>query len=101
MFFDLDDTLFDRSKAQVEVLHLIVAELHEMFSGIEEKRILEAFLESDEMRGRLAYSSLFFPHIRYRVLLAASRFGDAFGWKGYKFVTMIFLFRTQIFANLM
>ncbi len=49
VLFDLDDTLFDRNKAQEEILHRIIHEFHEIFKGIDEKRIFNAFLESDRL----------------------------------------------------
>ena len=49
IFFDVDDTLFDRREAQNEILRLIACEFSQLFSGIEEKRIIDAFLESDRI----------------------------------------------------
>jgi len=47
--FDIDDTLFDRNGAQREVVHLMVQEFPDIFAGIDEKTIAEAFLESDRI----------------------------------------------------
>ena len=49
VFFDIDDTLFDRNRAQRGILHLIIRELRDVFVGIDEKRIVDAFLESDRV----------------------------------------------------
>jgi HAD superfamily hydrolase (TIGR01549 family) len=49
ILFDIDDTLFDRDKAQREVLHLIVREFHDIFTGIDKEMIAEAFSESDRI----------------------------------------------------
>jgi putative hydrolase of the HAD superfamily len=49
VLFDVDDTLFDRNLAQRKVLDLIVSQLPDVFNGLEKKRILEAFLESDRI----------------------------------------------------
>lgn len=49
VLFDLDDTLFDRNKAQEEILDRIVHEFREIFTGIDKKRIFNAFLESDRL----------------------------------------------------
>jgi len=49
ILFDLDDTLFDRNKAQRKILHLITQEFQNIFTGIDEERIVKAFFESDIM----------------------------------------------------
>ncbi|MCK4256243.1 HAD family hydrolase [candidate division WOR-3 bacterium] len=47
ILFDIDDTLFDRKRAQREIIHLIVKEFSNIFSGIDEENITNAFFESD------------------------------------------------------
>jgi len=47
VLFDLDDTLFDRSAAQREVVRVLIREFSDLFAGIDSDRILNAFLESD------------------------------------------------------
>jgi putative hydrolase of the HAD superfamily len=47
VLFDLDDTLFDRRKAQNELLHVILKELPLLFHERYEEVVLSAFLESD------------------------------------------------------
>jgi len=52
IFFDIDDTLFDRNKAQREILHLIVQEFRDIFIGMDEETIANAFFESDRVATR-------------------------------------------------
>ena len=47
VFLDLDDTLFDRNRAQSEILRGIVRELHPLVAGVRQGNIAEAFAESD------------------------------------------------------
>jgi putative hydrolase of the HAD superfamily len=49
VLFDIDDTLFDRSKAQSIILDLIVKKFPQVFQSLEIDRILEAFIESDRV----------------------------------------------------
>jgi putative hydrolase of the HAD superfamily len=49
ILFDVDDTLFDRARAQREVARLIVRELDDVFAGLDEQRVVEAFVESDRL----------------------------------------------------
>ena len=49
VLFDIDDTLFDRNRAQREILHLIVRAFRDIFTGIDEERIVQAFFESDRV----------------------------------------------------
>jgi putative hydrolase of the HAD superfamily len=49
VIFDVDDTLFDRMKAQREILCLMVREHPEIFGGIDEDVAADAFLESDRV----------------------------------------------------
>jgi HAD superfamily hydrolase (TIGR01509 family) len=49
VLFDVDDTLFDRNLAQRKVLDLIIRQLPDVFNGLEKKRVIEAFLESDRI----------------------------------------------------
>lgn len=49
VIFDIDDTLYDRQKAQVEIIKLIRGELEEFFMGIDEETLTEAFLKSDDL----------------------------------------------------
>lgn len=49
MLFDVDDTLFDRSKAQRKILELIVRRFPEIFSAFETERVAKAFKESDRI----------------------------------------------------
>lgn len=49
VIFDVDDTLFDRMKAQREILCLMVREHPEIFEGIDEEAAADAFLESDRV----------------------------------------------------
>ena len=47
VFFDVDDTLFDRRGAQREIVRRIVRRLPRLFGGMDEAGIIDAFLESD------------------------------------------------------
>jgi len=49
ILFDIDDTLFDRDKAQREWAHLMMQEFREIFKGIEQKVIVDALLKSDRI----------------------------------------------------
>jgi putative hydrolase of the HAD superfamily len=49
VLFDLDDTLYDRVKAQGDILRIIVREYPELFSGLDHETILHAFYESDRL----------------------------------------------------
>lgn len=56
VLFDLDDTLFDRNRAQRKILHLIVREFCEVFTGIDENRIANAFIESERVAAQEFYA---------------------------------------------
>jgi FMN phosphatase YigB (HAD superfamily) len=45
IFFDVDDTLFDRKGAQYKILQVIVNEFPQLFSGLDPERVIDAFLE--------------------------------------------------------
>ena len=47
--FDIDYTLFDRDRAQREILRLIVREFSDVFSEIAQEAITDAFLKSDRV----------------------------------------------------
>ena len=49
IIFDVDETLFDRVLAQQAVLELIVRQLPQVFRGYDPRRVLAAFLESDQL----------------------------------------------------
>lgn len=49
LIFDIDDTLFDRNRAQVEIIKLIRDEREELFEDIDEDEIIKVFLKSDEL----------------------------------------------------
>lgn len=49
VLFDVDGTLFDRDRAQREILQLIVREFRDIFAGIEEDIITNAFFDSDRL----------------------------------------------------
>jgi HAD superfamily hydrolase (TIGR01549 family) len=49
VLFDIDDTLFDRSKAQAIILGLIVKRFPRLFQSLNSDRIMEAFMESDRL----------------------------------------------------
>jgi putative hydrolase of the HAD superfamily len=47
VLFDIDDTIFDRNRAQHLALEIIVRKLPEVFKNLEKERIKAAFIESD------------------------------------------------------
>jgi putative hydrolase of the HAD superfamily len=49
VIFDVDDTLFDRDKAQREILRLMIQKMSDVFAGIDEQTAIDAFLESDSV----------------------------------------------------
>ncbi len=49
LFFDVDDTLFDRERAQREVVRLIIQAFPHIFSDVEPNIVVDAFLESDRL----------------------------------------------------
>ena len=49
VIFDVDDTLFDRDRAQREILRAMVREHPQIFQGIDEEVAAKAFLESDRI----------------------------------------------------
>lgn len=49
ILFDIDDTLFDRAKAQRKWAHLMIQEYREVLKGIEQKVVVNALLESDRI----------------------------------------------------
>jgi putative hydrolase of the HAD superfamily len=53
VLFDIDDTLFDRQRAQQEMSALIVREFPDLFAGIDERAVRDAFLESDRISAEL------------------------------------------------
>jgi HAD superfamily hydrolase (TIGR01509 family) len=48
VIFDIDGTLYDRNKAQKELVKGFVTELKEIFIGLDDNEIEKAFLESDD-----------------------------------------------------
>lgn len=49
VLFDLDDTLYDRDKSQREILRVIVREFPDVFTGMDEERMVDAFIDSDRV----------------------------------------------------
>lgn len=49
IFFDVDDTLFDRNGAQLMVLDVIAREFCGVFVGLDREVLVEAFTESDRI----------------------------------------------------
>lgn len=47
VIFDIDDTLFDRRRAQREAIRLIVADYPDLFAGLGIETITRAFLDAD------------------------------------------------------
>jgi putative hydrolase of the HAD superfamily len=47
VLFDVDDTLFDRHRAQIEIVSHIMRDLRDAFAGFDEGTVVEAFLDSD------------------------------------------------------
>jgi HAD superfamily hydrolase (TIGR01549 family) len=49
VFFDLDDTLFDRQRAQLQALPLLAARFPESLGAVAAEQALAAFLEADDL----------------------------------------------------
>ncbi len=49
VFFDLDGTLYDRRRAQRELVRMIVFEFADLFRGLDEETVTRAFLDSEEL----------------------------------------------------
>lgn len=49
IFFDLDDTLFDRTEAQRQVLHLIIQKYNVLFAEFDAETVIKAFRQADEV----------------------------------------------------
>ena len=49
VLFDVDETLYDRARAQPLILRSIMAELPELFSGLAEEEVFAAFERSDRL----------------------------------------------------
>jgi HAD superfamily hydrolase (TIGR01549 family) len=49
ILFDLDDTLFDRQRAQLMILDVIAREFYDVFASIDRQAMVDAFLESDRL----------------------------------------------------
>jgi len=49
VLFDIDDTLFDRKQAQLEILKVIKSEFKDVFTGIEDDIVAIAFWEADRL----------------------------------------------------
>lgn len=64
VLFDLDDTLFDRSAAQREVVQVLIQDFPNLFAGIDSDRILEAFLESDLVADKRFWSGASMEEVR-------------------------------------
>jgi putative hydrolase of the HAD superfamily len=47
VFFDLDDTLYDRRSSQQQTLRLIVEDFHDLLGQVREDILFQAFLDSD------------------------------------------------------
>jgi FMN phosphatase YigB (HAD superfamily) len=56
VLFDIDDTLFDRVEQQRQLLSRLVAELADLFAGIDAATITSAFFESDRLSTQAFYS---------------------------------------------
>ena len=57
LIFDIDDTLFDRKKAQKKMLDLFRREYEEIFEGIKDEMVGMAFLEADRLSTEAFFAS--------------------------------------------
>lgn len=64
VLFDVDDTLFDRRKAQDEIIKLIIKDLDEIFSRLDHDEIHKAFLNSDLIVSRNLNTGRFYGQAR-------------------------------------
>ena len=84
VFFDVDDTLFDRERAQHLMAHRMMAERPELLGGFDAERVVQAFLESDrisEEEYTLDVSADQFRARRMQAFLALLGLSDAH-WNG-------------------
>jgi putative hydrolase of the HAD superfamily len=56
VIFDIDDTLFDRNRAQREIIHIMIREFPEIFTGLNAENVIDAFYKSDDAGMREYYS---------------------------------------------
>jgi len=56
IIFDLDDTLFDRNKAQQEIVYVMMRKLPQVFKGLDKEMVVDAFYMSDEIGMREYYA---------------------------------------------
>jgi putative hydrolase of the HAD superfamily len=49
VIFDLDDTLYDRNAAQIQIVKVMIQQLPHVFHSHETERVVAAFLESDRL----------------------------------------------------
>lgn len=56
VLFDLDDTLFDRHRAQIDVLRVIRDSHPDVLGAVDEERMIRAFRESDAIANREFYN---------------------------------------------
>ena len=64
LLFDVDDTLFDRRRAQEIILDGIAAGMGRAFAGLDRQTLLEAFLESDGISSRMLDANPSLPDAR-------------------------------------
>lgn len=79
VFFDLDDTLFDRRRAQRLMARRMVADLPDLFGGVEAGAAVIAFLESDRRsleQYTLSVSTAEFRLRRMQLFLGLLGLGD-------------------------
>jgi putative hydrolase of the HAD superfamily len=58
VFFDLDDTLYDRQDSQKQIVLLLQQRYPELLGTVEEDRLIKAFLDSDAEATRQFYSGM-------------------------------------------
>ena len=66
IFFDIDETLYDRELAQRLVLDVFVTRYPELFRGVPEERLVPAFMESDRISNEEYEAGLPMGQVRHR-----------------------------------
>jgi putative hydrolase of the HAD superfamily len=64
VIFDIDDTLFDRIKAQTLIIDIIIRKLPQAFGSLSRDKILDAFFESDRISTDAFYTGEYTGSIR-------------------------------------
>jgi putative hydrolase of the HAD superfamily len=79
VLFDLDDTLFDHTRAQNEVIVKVAGDYLELFGGIDDDALVAAFRKADDVAVDIFYTGVPLDEVRLersRLLLANLGIGE-------------------------